>query len=481
MEKSLKDKTISGFAWSGLDKTLQQVLVFVCGVLMARRLLDTDYGLAGVLSIFTYLANAFQDSGFMTALIRKKDTNQDDYNSAFYFNISVAVFLYLVLFFSAPFIGQYYEEPKLVNLSRFVFLSFVFNAFALVQTAQVLKKINYKLMAKVNLLSIAISYVVALSLAYTGFGPWAIVAQTVAITACKSLFLWIFNSWRPTWSFKMESFRGLFGFGSNLLLSNILNTITVHIIPSIIGKCYTMGQAGYYTQANRLYNTALDLLAGTVHSVTYPVLSAVEQKERLKRIYRKIMRMNAFLTFPFYLGIALVAYPAIYCLLGEKWIESAPILQILAIGGIFYSLNYPNSHILKIEGKAFFILKFEIFRNILILGIVTLCIFLKTDYLYLISGLTIVSFINYIIQSIICGKLIHYKMRELTKDLYPYLSISLLAVFCGYLLKYFVENQWLLLISQVILVAGIYIVITYFTGSVIMKELIALIKSRISK
>jgi len=475
-EKSLKEKTLKGFAWSSLDKIFQQIIIVVCGILLARKLFEDDFGLIAALAIFTFMANALQEGGFTAALIRKKDANEFDYNTVFYSNIFVAIILYFLLFFSAPFISSFYEQPVLKNLSRFVFLSFVFNALGLVQYAQIVKKIDYKSLAKVNFFSTVLSYGLALFLAYSGYGPWAVATSLVATSGFKTLFLWIFNKWKPGFIFSKASLSELFAFSSKLLISTILNTIANNITQSVIGKYYSISQTGYYAQANRWFNSASEVLIGSINNVSYPVL--VEGENRLKKIARKIMRITAFVTFPSLLLLALVAEPFVNCLLGKQWISSVPILQILCIGGIFYALNLIIGNIFKVKGKSNLILKFEIIRNILILIIIILCISMKADYLYMIGGLSLVHFISFIMLFDSCRKLIEYKYTELIKDLFPYFAITIIAIGLGFLLTLANINQWLLLFSQVFLVATIYLFITWLSGSVLIKEIIQIIKTR---
>jgi O-antigen/teichoic acid export membrane protein len=475
-EKSLKEKALKGFAWSSFDKTLQQVIIIVCGILLARRLFDYDYGLIGTLSIFTYMANALQEGGFTSALIRKKNANESDYNTVFYTNIFVAVVLYVVLFFSASFLSSFYEEPVLKNLSRFIFLSFVFNALGMVQYAQIVKKIDYKSLAKVNLFSTILSYGLALFLAYSGYGPWAVATLFVATSGFKTLFLWIFNKWKPNLIFSKASLFELFAFSSKILMSSILNAITNNIIPSIVGKYYSISQTGYYTQANRWFNSASEVLIGSISNVTYPVL--VEGESRLKKITRKIIRIIVFITFPSFLLLALVAKPFIICLLGEKWMGSAPILQILCLGGVFYALSLVMGHVFKVKGMSNLILRFEIIKNILILTIITLCVLMRANYLYMIGGLSFVFFVTFILQFAVCRKLIEYKYTELIKDIFPYFVIAIIAVGLGYLLVFIIENQWVLLFSQVFIIVATYLFIAWLSGSVLIKEIIQIIKTR---
>lgn len=480
-EKTLKEKTVSGLSWSAADKLFQQLFVFASGILLARMLGKENYGLIGVLAIFTGMANLLQESGFTTALIRKKDPTQSDYLTVFYTNIFIGIVLYVILFFMAPLIGDYYNQPILTPLARFLFLSFLFNSFAIIQNAKLLKEINYKLITKINFFSVLISYTVALLLAYFGYGVWALASQIVTISVMRSVCLWLFGKWMPSGHFSGKAFKEFFSFGSKLVIGGVLNSFSTNIPQNIIAKQYSLGITGLYNQATKLYNTVADFLAGTIQSVPFTVLSNIEDHAKLKRATRKFIRVKAFVVFPLFIGMMLVAKPFIVSLLGTEWAGTAPILQLLCVGGLFSSLDSSNGDILRIKGKSGKILSLEIFRNVLILVVIVVCLTFKLNYLYLVGGLSLTYFIKYIISSYICNKDIDYRMSELLKDLSPYFLMTLLAVFFGYMLQYIVTNFLLLTICQIILVGLIYISLLYFSGSIIVKEAIGVLKKRILK
>lgn len=480
-EKTLKEKTLSGLSWSAADKLFQQLFVFVSGVLLARMLGKENYGLIGVLAIFTGMANLLQESGFTTALIRKKNTTQSDYVTVFYTNIFIGFFLYIVLFFLAPTIGSYYNQPILAPLARFLFLSFLFNSFAIIQNAKLLKEINYKLITKINFFSVLISYSIALCLAYLGYGVWALASQIVVISLIRSSCLWIFGKWKPSGHFSSEAFKAFFSFGSKLVIGGMLNSFSTNIPQNIIAKQYSLGITGLYNQATKLYNTVADFLAGTIHSVPFTVLSNIDDDIKLKKATRKFIRAKAFIVFPLFMGMILVSKPFILSLLGAEWGGTVPILQLLCFGGLFASLDSSNGDLLRVKGKSGKILSLEIFRNVLILIVITISLICNLGYLYLVGGLSFTYFIKYAMTSYISNKVIQYRMVELFKDLFPYFAITLLAVLCGYMLQYLISSLLLLTICQIILVGLIYISILYFFGSVIVREAIGVLKTTILK
>lgn len=471
-EKTLKEKAFSGFSWSLADKLFQQVFVFISGIVLARILDKENYGLMGILTIFVAMANLLQESGFGVALIRKRNTTQDDYITTFYTNITISISLYLILFFSAPYISDYYDKPILTPLARFLFLSFLFNSFGSIQNALLIKEVNYKEIAKINLISVFISYSVSLVLAFLGFGVWALAAQIVVLSFFRTGGLWIWGGWRPSGAFSFKIFKEFYSFSFKLIIANLLNSISTNIPQNIIAKQYSFGITGLYNQANRLYNVVTSFLLGTILNVPFTVLSQIEEISRFKKAVRKFMRANALIIFPTYMGMILIAQPFILSLLGEKWIEAAPILQLLSVGGLFYSLDVINNDILKIKGKSGVILFLDMIRNLLLFLAIAITLIFKYHYLYLVAGLSLTYAVRYIMGACYINKVIQYRILELMKDIFPYMFVAFFAVICGYFLKYVISSQLLLFICQIVLVGFIYIGILYFGGSILVKEAI---------
>lgn len=480
-EKSLKEKTFSGLGWSALDKLFQQLFVFISGVFLARTLGNQAYGLIGVLSIFIGMANILQESGFTVALIRKKNPTESDYITIFYTNICIGFVLYIILFILAPTISHYYEQPILKTLARFLFLSFLFNSFAVVQNAKLLKEINYKLIAKINFVCIIISYSTALYLAYQGHGVWALASQIVISAFLRSTLLWIFGKWKPSGTFSFKILKEFFSFSSKLMIGSILNSFSTNIPQNIVGKQYSLGATGLYNQAGKLFNTVAEFLNGTIQSVPFTVLSHIEEDVRLKKATRKFIRVKAFIVFPVFMGMVLVSKPFILSLLGTEWAGSIPILQLLCLGGIFSTLDTSNNDILRIKGKSGKVLSLDIFRSLLILIVIVLTLILKVDYLYMIGGLSICFFIKYLVSSYITNKMINYTVKESVKDLFPYFITSLFSISIGYTLHWFVHNYLLLMILQILLVGIMYVILLYSFGSVILKEAFIILKSYLLK
>lgn len=476
-EKSLKGKALSGLGWSSADKIFQQIVVFICGIILARLIGKEDYGRYGVLAIFGGISSVLLEGGFTAALIRKKNVTQSDYLTVFYSNVSIAVFLYAVLFFCAPLISNYYEDPTLVPLSRFMFLAFLFSSFGAVQSARLYKDINYKLITKNNVVSVFISYFIALILAYLGYGAWALASQIVTCAFIRTSYYWIFTGWRPTGTFSKESFRELFAFSSKLTAGNLLGLV-ITALPNALGKVYSLSVAGIYSNAGKHFNSVLEFLTGSVLNIPYPVLSAIDDEDRLKRIFRKFVRIKAFIIFPVFMGMILVADPFIRVCLGGEWIEAIPVLQLLCFGGIFYALDSSNGDLFKIRNKSGWYLASMILHAVVFLATISLVIELKLHYLWLIFATSTIYFLKFLIASIIANRLINYRPMELCKDLLPYFLIAAGTTFCGYLFHYFISDKLVLMLCQISLVSILYIGILYLSGSAIVKEAMDLFKKK---
>ena len=478
-EQSLKQKTFSGLGWSSADKIFQQVVVVVSAIMLARIVDKEAFGQVWVLIIFWGLSSVLIEGGFTAAIIRKKEVTQSDYLTVFYMNILIAFFLYAVLFFCAPFISRYYaNDPVLIPLSRFLFLSFLFNAFGVVQSAKLYKEINYQFIAKSNAISVILSYGTALILAFLGYGVWALASQLVVHSFVRTCNYWLFAKWRPTGTVSKKSFKELLVFGSTITAGNILSSITTNLPQNVLGKVFSLGVTGAYYNANKQYNTVLEFLSGSIFHVSFPVLSAIDDEERLKRVYRKFVRVKAFMIFPIFMGMILVADSFIHVCLGSKWADAIPILQLLCIGGIFYGLDSSNGDLIKIKNKLSWYMTSVVLHFVALLAVIGIIVGWELHYLWLVFAMAMIQCIRYLLTGIFVNRLINYRFSELCKDLFPYFIIALTSICCGYLFHYFIPNKLVLMLCQIPFVSILYMAILYFGGSKIAKEAVSILLKR---
>lgn len=469
----LKGKTVRGLLWSVLDKGGQQLIVLVSGIWLAQILLPEDYGLIGMLSIFTYLGNALQESGFTAAIIRKERLIKDDLNVAFYSNVVIGVSVYFMLYAASPMIAKFFDEPELHWLSRVVFMMFLFNSFSVVQNALLIREMRFKQATIINAVSLIFSYVGALTFASRGAGAYAIACQTVIYALCRMIMLWCYSTWRPSFTFKRKSFNELFSFSSKLLLTNILNTCACRLFPSVIGKYYNKIDAGLYENGQRWGNMPQDFVAGTIANVTFPAISAVnrDDSERMRRVCRKMVRVTSFIVFPLFIGIMVCcSRTAISYIIKPEWADVVPYILFVSCAGIFNGLNSANYNVLKTKGLSSEILKFEIVRNILTIISIVACI--PFGIYYMLCAMVTVSVINYTIFSVKVNRLLGITLLEHLRDVVPYGVIMVLAAAVALVITGVVGalNPILIIIIQFVVMAMIYLAIGRLLGSRILSE-----------
>ena len=454
---SLKSKTIKGASWSFVDNIAGSGITFLVGIVLARLLTPEEFGLIGIITIFIAVFNSIVDSGFSNALIRKNDAKQIDYNTAFIFNLILSVFVFIVLFFLAPLIGDFFKEPQLVPLTRVMSIIVLINAFALVQRTLLVKKVDFKTQTKVSIIASSSSGVIGLGMAFTGFGVWSLVAQQLSRQFLNTFFLWVYNKWRPQLEFSIKSFKELFGFGWKLLVSGLIATIWTQLYQIVIGKFYTTAALGQFTRAKQFTDIFSSNLTGVVQRVSYPVLSSIQdEKDRLKQGYKKIIKTTMFLTFILMLGLAAVAKPMVLVLIGEKWLPSVEFLQILCFSAMLYPLHAINLNMLQVKGRSDLFLILEIVKKIIAIGPIILGIFIGIKAMLLGSVFT--GFISYYLNSYYSGRDLDYGIKEQVKDVLPSFFIALSMAAIVWSISLINISPFILLPLQIL--AGIIIIFT---------------------
>lgn len=424
MEESLKNKTVKGIVWSSIERFSVQGIQFLVMIVMARLLTPKDYGLVGMVAIFIAVAQSLVDSGFSQALIRKQNRTETDNSTVFYFNIVVGILLYLVLFAIAPWVADFYNSPELTALMRVICLSVVFNSFVVVQRALLTVNIDFKTQAKASLTAAVVSGVIGIGMAYSGFSYWSIVAQQLVNLGLNTLLLWIFTRWRPRWIYSWGSFRELFTFGSKLMFSGLLDVVYRNMYLLVIGKVFTASSLGYYTRANQFAEFPSSNLTGIMQRVTYPVLCQIQDDdERLAQIYRRFLRLSAFLIFPLLVGLSAVAEPFVLLLLKEQWLFAATLLQIICFAMMWYPIHAINLNLLQVKGRSDLFLRLEIIKKAI--AVLILCVTIPMGLIAMCVGLILSSLIALIINTNYTGKLIQVGFLRQMRDLLPTLLLSL--------------------------------------------------------
>lgn len=421
---SLKNKAISGFSWSLAEGILSQGIIFVVGILLARILSPSDFGLIGLTTVFISLSNTIINSGFSYALIRKENVSVVDYSTIFYVNIFVAFFLYLILFVTSSFIASYFEEPLLENIIKIAALIVFASAFSLVQRSKLTHELNFKLQSKITIFSSFFSGIIALLLAYLDYGVWALVFLSLIKQFVNCLLLWFLNKWKPILVFSLESFKELFSYSYKLLLADLINSIYGNIYYVIIGKVYSPLSLGYYTRANDFQRPfSLNIGVG-IRRISFPILSKLQgNKIELKSKFVKFIRVNTLLSSAVMFFIAAIAKPMILVLIGQKWEQSIFYTQLLCVTGLLYGVQILNLNLLNVLGLSNLNLKLEILKKIILVPIIALSAFYSIDML--LYGLVLFSFIELFVNSFYTVKLIDYQIKDQLKDIGVFIAIGL--------------------------------------------------------
>lgn len=405
--ESLSQKALGGIFWSILEKYGGKVIQFGAALFLLRLLSPEDYGLIAMIAVFFALGNVMIESGFSQALIREKTITDADKSTTFYVNLIMAISMYALLWVAAPWISIFFDEPELTDLSRYTGLTMIFFAITIIQRAHFIHKINFRTQAYINLIGATISSMVAVILAYQGFGVWALATQMILLSLVNSALYWVVHPWLPKNFINKESFKKLFGFGSNLMISGVLNITFIHIYKIIIGKLYSSTLLGFYDQALNLKNVVSESFISSMAKVFYPTLSKVkEDQERLKAAYIKIMKATSYVIFPTMAGLGLVAKPFLLTIAGDQWVGAIPILQILVFSGAIYHLHLLNLDILKILNRTDLILRLEIYKKIGVIA--AIIIGLQFGFYGLVIAQVISSYVSLYINMTYTATLLQY-------------------------------------------------------------------------
>lgn len=438
-EESLKNKAVKGVGWSAIDNVAGYAVTFVVGIILARLLSPDDYGLIGIITIFTTICGCFINAGFGSALIRKKDATEDDYCTVFVVNLSMSIALYLVLFFTAPLLSTFFHREELIALIRIESLTMIITSFAIVQRTRLSKNIDFKSQAIVTIAAAVIRSIVGLSMAFAGYGVWAIVGQGISGAIITTLLLCYFNRWMPRFHFSADSFRELFGFGSKLLISDIINNVWNQCYSVVIGHYYQPATLGQYTRATMFSGLLSNNMTYVVQRVTYPVLSQMQDdKARLKSGYRRIIRATMLVSFFSLLMMAAVAKPMILVLIGPQWLEASHYLQIICFGVMLYPLHSINLNILQVFGRSDLFLKLEIYKKIIAVAPIVLGI--TMGIYWMLIGSVFVSIISYYINAYYSGPLLSYSITAQIKDISPSFLISLAGAGTAYIMQLLIQR-----------------------------------------
>ncbi|WP_346862592.1 lipopolysaccharide biosynthesis protein [uncultured Draconibacterium sp.] len=481
MTDNLKDKAARGIVWKFLDQGGTQLIQFISGIYIARILSPEDYGLVGMLAIFFAISQVFIDSGFKTVLIQKgTEVTQDDYNVVFYFNVGISIFFYLLIFFTAPLIARFFDEPRLVMIARVLGLSLVFSSLSIVHYIMFEKKLNFRTITKVKLVAILFSVVVGIGLATYGYGVWALVFMMLTEVFVRTFLLWILNKWYPSYSFKIKIFKALFSKGAKVLLAGILGQLNLNMFSFVIGKFYTTADVGFYSQGRKLQQRIGDFIVNSIFGVMFPVLSLIKDDiPRLRNSVRTNVKVTSLVAFPAIIGILVIAEPFIQLFLTEKWLPSVYYLEVLSVAGLFVVLSGSVGGFILALGKFNLNLSLNVFNTIMLIVIIGMGLFFNVSLKQLMLG-------KILQEAILLGVIVFYSKRiiaygvfQLFIDAFPAFLFSILmgivVIFIGKLFGI----SFIVLGLQVISGILIYVMLNFIFNRKMIDEILRFSKSLI--
>lgn len=479
MAEQLKDKTAKGLLWGFLNNSTMQVLNAVFGIVLARLLSQDDYGLIGMLTIFTSIAASLQDSGFVSALTNKKDATHRDYNSVFWFNIGMSSCLYALFFLTAPMLALFYHEPLITPLFRYYSLAFLAASFSIVPRAMLFKQLRQKELAIISVISLIISGTVGVTMAFMGMAYWGIATQGIMFTLSVSVLSWAFSGWRPSRQVSFQPIREMLGFSSKMLITNIFNQINQNIFSLVLGRYYTKSEVGHFNQANKWNMMGASTITGMVQGVAQPTFVQVgDDRERLCRAFSKMLRFTCFVAFPAMFGLALIAPEFIVILITEKWLPSARLMQMLCIAGAFMPIATLYFNIIISRGRS------DVYMwNVIAQGSVILLTILAINKLgsgietmvwaYVAITIMWIAVWNYFVW-----REIGFSIMQTLRDITPFLVVAALSMVVACFVTQQIANIYLLLIAKVIVAAALYLGTMWLMGAKIMRECIGYLLKR---
>ena len=455
MAESLRRRFFTGMLWTFIQNIAVRTLGVVFTIILARLLTPEDYGLIGMLSIFIAISDVFIQSGLGQALVQKMNCTDEDFSTAFYFNIAVSILIYVGMFVSAPYIAIFYHEPQLVSLTRVLSFNFILGSLNIVQQAKLTKAMNFKSLAIISLISTTFSGIVGVTLALLGFGVWTLVAQALCSTLLRVFIFPFFTKWHPNCSFSRESFRHLWGYGSKILVTGIIEVVIRNLSNIVIGRFYDKEQVGYFSKARGFADVPAMMMSSVLGTVTFPLLSEIQDdKTRHTSVYNKVTYNSIIFTFPVMILMAILAKPIVIILFTEKWLPCVPMLQAFLLGRMFLPLNVINASVLQSTGQT------KLYMNLyFITGPITLLAVLVSiplgvkamAWATLISGV-----LYYLIFSIVIGRIIGCRFhRQLWMWRYVILSLIIMSI-CVILSILWLDTMWARMI-----IGGVVGVVSY--------------------
>lgn len=481
MSSSLKQQTISGVLWSAVQKFGTMGVALISNFVLARLLSPDDYGCIGILAIFIIVANTFVSGGFAGALVQKKDPTDEDYSTVFYWNIVVSVLMYVALYFSSGYIAGFYKIPLLQPVLRVQGVVLMINAFTVVQLNKLRKELDFKSLSVVQLVATVFSVVVAVAMAYYGWGVWALVLQQIVVSLVTALLLWRVSSWRPTLCFSLKSFKELFAYGAFLLFSDLLNSICENIQGLIIGRRYSVADMGFYSQARKMEEVPTVTISHVVATVTFPVFARLQNdKERLCFAVRNSLKLMNFVNFPLMVLLMVVAEPLFIILFSDRWIDSVPYFRILCVAGFVNCLQSVNYQVTAAVGRSKTLFRWNVVKRMV--GLLLIFIGMYWGVEGILWAVVVGFYFSFVVNAVVASSSTGYFLFQQVKDFIPFLVLSVVSAAVSSLMLYVCDFSILfMLLLPTVVYVGTYLFTAWVFKLPELNEFIKIIASYIKR
>lgn len=471
-EIDLKTKTTLSLFWSFLDKFGHQLINLLSSIILMAVVAKAEFGIMGILAVFVAFSNLLIDSGFSRALLNRKEISTEEYSSVFYFNVAFGIVIYIVLFFATPYLANLFGEPRITPVARVLFLSFVINALGLIHQTLLIKRADFRGLTKVNIPAVLLSAIVAVMLAMKDFGVWALVAQVVTYSGFRTLFLWIYTSWRPVAKFNTTLLKNSMQLSSKLLSASLISAFFNNIYPSIIAFFFpnSMNSVADYTQANKYQDIPFAMISNTFRSISMLILSEINQEvERLKRVVSKLLKTIAFISFPVGMLMILVAEPVFKLIWQEKWLSAVPYFQMLTLAGIVSPFVYVLNELYIARERADIFLGLEIAKRVVLVALIW--IFIPKGIMGLAMSWVAYTYFTLIVSLILSNKLIRYSLLNFFADIAPYALLALACTTLSFFITREITNNFLFILANGISMSASYLILSKILKLEMIKEI----------
>ena len=476
MKEGLKERTAKGLMWGAINNLTSQLLMALIGIILGRLLTPTDYGMVGMLAIFTAITGSLQESGFTAALTNLKEATHREYNAVFWTSTGISILLYLVLYISAPLIADYFHQPGLIPLSRLVFASLLLAGIGIAHAAYMFRNMMNREKAITGFFALVGSGIIGITLALNGYSYWSLAWQQFAYICIINIGRLYYVRWMPSFHIDLTPIREMIGFSSKILITNIINQVNNNILSFIFGRLFTAGAVGNYTQAAKWNTMGHSLISGTMQQVAQPVLASINEEEnRQLNVFRKMLRFTAFLSMPAMLGLAFIA-DFIVVLLGEQWTDSVPLLRMLCISGAFLPIHTLYQNLFISHGRSDTYMWCSV--ALVITQIVVVMVFATWGIEIMIAAYVVTLILWTGIWQVLANRLIQLRFINLLKDVCPFLLATIGCIGVAYYATLFITNVIALILSRIIITSLLYMAIMKIAHVKIFMECIQFIFKR---